>query len=71
MKIAKEIPFFKNGDENQPENYQPICLLTAMSKSFEKLLSKRLSTFVTKHKILSPKQFGFKKNTTAQMQSLE
>ena len=61
MKIAKEIPFFKNSDKNQPENYRPISLMTAMSKIFEKLLLKRISTFVTKHKILSPKQFGFRK----------
>ena len=62
MKIAKVIPFFKNGDKNQPENYRPISLLTAMSKIFEKLLLKRMTKFVTKHKILSSSQFGFRKN---------
>ena len=31
-----------------------------MSKIFEKLLLKRMSTFLTKHKILSPNQFGFR-----------
>ena len=59
MKIAKVIPFFKNGDKKQPENYRPISLLTAMSKIFEKLLLKRMSTFVSKHKVLTPNQFGF------------
>ena len=62
MKIAKVIPFFKNGDNNQPENYRPISRFTAMSKIFEKLLLKRMSTFESKHKILTPNQFGFRKN---------
>ena len=62
MKTAKVIPFFKTGDKSQPENYRRISLLTTISKIFEKLLLKRISAFVTKHKILSPNQFGFRKN---------
>ena len=58
----KVISSFKNGDKYRPECYQPISLLTAMSKIFRKLLLKRMSTFVTKHKILSIDQFGFRKN---------
>ena len=64
-------PILQKWDKNQHENYRPISLLTPMSKIFEKLFMKKMSTFVTKHKILSPNQFDFKKNTTAQMQSLK
>ena len=62
MKIAKVIPFFENGDKNQPENYRHTSFWIAMRKIYEKVLLKCMSTFVTKHKKLSPNQFVFRKN---------
>ena len=60
FKIAQVIPLFKGGDNKDPHCYRPISLLPTISKIFEKLLATRLIKFLTKHKVLSPDQFGFR-----------
>ena len=62
MKIAKVLPLLKKGDFSLPDNYRPISLLTSLSKIFEKLIHKRITKFLAKHKLLTPKQFGFREN---------
>ena len=62
LKLAKVIPIFKKGDRNQPGNYRPISLLTVFDKILEKLMSKRLCTFLQLHHILYDFQFGFRKH---------
>ena len=72
LKIAKIAPFFKNGDCSEPTNYRPISLLPAIGKLFEKLLYKRIYTFLSKNNTFSKTQFGFrsKLNTVDAMASL-
>ena len=60
LKIAKIVPFFKSGDRNKPRNYRPISLLPASGKLFEKLLYKRINTFLSKNDTFSKSQFGFR-----------
>ena len=62
MKIAKVLPLLKKGDFSLPDNYRPISLLTSLSKIFEKLIHKRITYFSAKHKLLNPKQFGFRES---------
>ncbi len=45
LKIAKIIPIHKKGDETLFTDYRPISLLSAISKSFEKVISKQLFQF--------------------------
>ena len=40
--------------------YHPISLLSSFSKIFEKLLYRRLDTFMCEHSIISPFQYGFR-----------
>ena len=61
LKIAKVIPIHKSGPTDKIENYRPISLLTSLSKIFEKLLLKRLVSFLDTQKILVPVQFGFRR----------
>ena len=63
-KIAKVIPIHKNGDKNDANNYRPISILTCVSKIFEQMIHKRISSFLTDNKVLIPHQFGFQKNTS-------
>ena len=63
LKIAKVIPIFKGGDANEENSYRPISILTQFNRIFEKLLHKRLYSFISPH--LYKKQFGFQpKNST-------
>ena len=61
-KIAKIVAIYKNGNKSNPSNYRPISILTCFSKIFEGLLHKQFLGFLDKHKILFPKQNGFRKN---------
>ena len=62
LKQAKVIPIFKSGDPNNADNYRPISLLCTFSKIFEKIMAKRLSTYIEENNILNKFQFGFRKN---------
>ena len=60
-KIARVIPFFKNGKRSLPGNYQPISVLPAISKVMERILYNQLYEYLTANNILSKHQFGFRK----------
>ena len=59
LKVAKVISLFKRGDPEFASNYKPILLLPVFSKIFEKLMHKRLYSFVTQNHIIYPLQYGF------------
>ncbi len=59
-KIAKVIPIFKSGEKNLPGNYRPISLLSCFEKILERLLARRIISFLKKHSILYKLQFGFR-----------
>ena len=61
LKVARVIPLFKAGDRGNISNYRPISLLPVLSKIFEKLIHKRLVSFLDKHQVIYRKQFGFRK----------
>ena len=61
FKIAKVIAIFKKDDPSQISNYRPISLLPCISKILEKIVYKRLYSFLIRHKLLIPNQFGFRK----------
>ena len=42
-------------------NYRPISVLPTLSKVFERIIHKRIISFLEKHKILDKSQFGFRK----------
>ena len=63
LKIAKIIPIYKNkGSSTDVSNYRPIALLSSFDKIFEKLIHKRIMTFLDKKNIIYKRQFGFRKN---------
>ena len=65
-KIAKVIAIHKKGSTDNPSNYRPISLLSVFSKTFEKLMHKRLYNLLKINEIIRPLQFGFrKKHSTA------
>ena len=65
LKIAKVIPLYKNDNLEQFKKYRPISILPCFSKIIERIMYNRLYRFLTKHNIISEKQYGFiKKHAT-------
>ena len=57
FKTAKVVPVFKK----DYSNYRPISLLSNIEKILEKLMYKRLYTFLNNNNIICNLQFGFRK----------
>ena len=62
LKIAKIVPIFKDGDRTEVNNYRPISILPIFSKTFEKIIFKRVYSFSDHFSILHKDQFGFRNN---------
>lgn len=66
LQIAKVSTIFKGGDKNNLSNFRPISILPVFSKGIEKLSHCRMTSFLTKHKIITPFQFGFTKGRSTE-----
>ena len=62
LKVAKICPVFKKGDPCEINHYRPISLLSNFSKILEKIMYKRLNTFLNQQQFFYDKQFSFRKN---------
>ena len=62
IKIAKVIPIFKSESRVACKNYRPISLLSNLGKIIEKLMHKRLHSFLETQNCFYPAQFGFQLN---------
>ena len=62
LKVAKVIPLYKAKERDNMENYRPISILPAMSKVYEKIIFKRIYSFLDKDNILHDSQYGFRPN---------
>ena len=61
-KIAKVIPVHKKDDPSFCVNYRPISLLPIFSKILEKLMYKRMYSFLDDNNLIYNRQFGFRSN---------
>ena len=71
LKIAKVIPIYKKDERFYVNNYRPISLLSTINKLLEKLMYKRLISFLNVHKILYSYQFGFRENYSTTLALIE
>ena len=62
LKKAIIIPIHKKESKCSVGNYRPISILPYFSKIFERCLYRRLLQFFSRYNLLSPCQFGFRKN---------
>ena len=60
LKTAKVVPVFKKDSKLDYRNYRSISLLSNIEKILEKLMYKRLYTFLNKNNVLCNLQFGFR-----------
>ena len=66
LKVAKVIPIHKGESTMDVSNYRPISLLPIIGKVFERIIYRRLYLFITRHRILYPKQYGFQKGKSTE-----
>lgn len=59
-------PIFKSGNRDNVNNYRPISVLSSMSKVLERLLNNRLVNYLESQNLISPNQFGFRKNKSTE-----
>ena len=48
------------GDKLEVNNYRPISLISNITKIIEKLIHRRLNSFLEQNNIFGPSQFGFR-----------
>ena len=60
LKTAKVVPVFKKDSKLDYSNYRPISLISNVEKILEKLMYKRLYTFLNSNNIIYNLQFGFR-----------
>ena len=61
LKIGKITPIFKKDNPELLENYRPISTLPIFAKIFEKIIYERLYSYFISQRLMTDKQFGFRK----------
>ena len=61
LKIAKVLPLHKGGSTQDLNNFRPISLLPIFDKIIEKIMHKKLYSFLESRNVLFKNQFGFRK----------
>lgn len=70
-KKATVCPIFKKGDRKNPANYRPVSLTSICSKVMEHVIYSNIMCHLEANNILSPEQFGFRKDHSAELQLLQ
>lgn len=71
LKIARITPVHKGGKRSCFSNYRPISILSNLNKIFEKILCKRINSFIGAFNVLSSRQFGFRKGLGTEAATLQ
>ena len=71
MKQVEVVPLYKGKDMDLVINYRPISLLITISKLLEKVVYRRMYSFLEKYDILFQSQYGFRSNHNCEHAILE
>ena len=58
----------KGKDKKDPNSYRPTSLLSCLGKLLERVINRRLISFLEERKILSPTQTGYRKHRSTEDQ---
>ena len=62
LKSADVIPVHKSKEKHIANNYRPISFILNTAKVLEKIIHKRIITFINKCNFFAKNQYGFRKN---------
>jgi len=65
-KIGKVVPLPKKNNSTEISNLRPITILPSISKIFERILCKQITSYIDKHNLLDDRQFGFRKHRSCE-----
>jgi hypothetical protein len=71
FKTAIVIPINKTGKKNDIRDYRPVSILTSFNKVIEKILYRRIMSFITKNNLLYCKQYGFREKSNTEVAAVE
>ncbi len=71
LKLARIRPLFKKGDKNAITNYRPISILPSVSKIFERVIHKQLSSYLENNNLLTKTQYGYRNRHSTEFASME
>ena len=66
-KVAKVTPIYKSGAKTKTDNYRPISILPILSKILEKAVQLQITEYLEENKLLSDKQFGYRKKRSTEL----
>ena len=61
-KVANVQPIPKKGAANNPENYRPIAICSALSKVMESMVNYHLVNYLEANSLLNDRQYGFRRS---------
>ena len=64
LKKALVSPLYEKGNTEDPTNYRPISVTVALAKIFEQVKRNQINDYLISNKLLSPKQFGYRKKVS-------
>ena len=71
LKLGLIVPIYKSGPRTEPKNYRPVTLTSHIIKLFERVLVKRLVSYLTENNLYNENQHGFRANRSCLSQLLE
>ena len=70
LKMAKIVPVYKADDDNDVNNYRPISLLSHFNRIFEKMIKRRMESFIEQRIFFLHHSMVSEKHTLLKMQFL-
>ena len=70
LKTAHIIPVYKGGCRGTPKNYRPVALTSHLIKIFEKVIRKKIVTYMETYQLFNPSQHGFRSGRSCLSQML-
>ena len=67
FKTSRVTPVFKKGPRTQLDNHRPISVLCNLGKVFDSIIHERITRYFVNSGILSPNQYGFRKEKNTEI----